>query len=70
MVYLTGDTHGDFHKIVDFVERIGVTKDDLIVILGDAGFNFFGDVRDIVSKELVNSLGVPVFCIHGNTKQK
>lgn len=41
MVYLTGDTHGDFHKIVDFVERIGVTKDDLIVILGDAGFNFF-----------------------------
>ena len=70
MVYLTGDTHGDFHKIVDFVERIGVTKDDLIVILGDAGFNFFGNVRDIVSKELVNNLGVPVFCIHGNHEMR
>lgn len=38
MVYLTGDTHGGFHEIVEFVKRIGVTKDDLIVILGDAGF--------------------------------
>lgn len=37
MIYITGDTHRDFERIFDFCEENGTTKDDVLVILGDAG---------------------------------
>ncbi len=40
MIYYTGDTHGDVEKQYNFKERFGLTADDTIVILGDAGWNY------------------------------
>lgn len=42
MVYLTGDTHGDFCRIADFCKRFETSVDDVMIILGDAGINFSG----------------------------
>ena len=36
MIYITGDTHGDFHRIEQFCEKVQPTSDDILVILGDA----------------------------------
>jgi hypothetical protein len=39
MIYVTGDTHGDFRRLSssNFVEGKTLTKDDYVIILGDFG---------------------------------
>ena len=46
--------------------RFKPTKDDTIVILGDVGANYFGDLRDNKLKEAFARLEPTIFCIHGN----
>lgn len=71
MVYYTGDIHGDCKVIVDFCERIKPTPEDVIVILGDAGLNYYGnDYGDRDRKKKLNKLGVSIFCIHGNHEMR
>lgn len=65
-VYITGDTHGKFDKIKSFSNRLDLSSDDVIVILGDAGLNFFLDVRDTYGKKKLSKLKPTIFCIHGN----
>lgn len=66
MVYLTGDTHGDFRRIKQFCLKVKPTIDDTLIILGDAGFNYYGNYRDRNGKEYVSKLPITLFCIHGN----
>lgn len=43
MVYLTGDTHGqfkNFENIRKFCKEHNTTIEDVLIILGDAGINF------------------------------
>ena len=71
MIYLTGDTHGDFNRILDFVCKNGVTKNDIIIILGDVGLNYYGNDRgDRRWKRKLNSLGVQFFGLHGNHERR
>ena len=46
MIYVTGDTHGDFDRIAHFCARMNTKPSDIMIILGDAGINFFGGWRD------------------------
>ena len=46
MNYITGDTHGRFHRIICKIDELGLTKKDTIIILGDAGLNYYGDFKD------------------------
>ena len=50
MIWLTGDTHGHFERIEAFCRERQTTRDDLLVILGDSGFNFGGGERDLALK--------------------
>ena len=70
MIYLTGDTHGKFDRIAEFCETYQTSKADLLIILGDAGFNFSGGLYDHKKKMFVSSLPITVFCIHGNHEQR
>ncbi|MCR5625537.1 MAG: metallophosphoesterase [Lachnospiraceae bacterium] len=70
MIYLTGDTHGDFRRIKDFCDRFNTTKDDIMIILGDAGINFFGGIKDIKTKEYISTLPITLFCVHGNHERR
>lgn len=70
MVYLTGDTHGSFYRIFDFCEKMHTTKEDVLIILGDAGINYYLNVRDELTKDTIDSLPITVFCIHGNHEQR
>ena len=42
MIYYTGDIHGDKREIVRFAKRMNLTAEDVIVILGDVGANYYG----------------------------
>ena len=46
MTYITGDTHGDFRRIKEFCRLADTTAEDVIVILGDAGINYYGNESD------------------------
>ena len=70
MIYLTGDTHGDFERIKDFSERFHTKKTDIMIILGDAGINFSGFLYDQAKKEYLQSLPITVLAVHGNHEMR
>lgn len=70
MIYITGDTHGEFGRIEAFCRRFGTCREDVMVILGDAGINFSGGIRDTRKKEFLEALPITVFAIHGNHERR
>ena len=70
MVYITGDIHGNPRGIRQFCGKAGLTKNDVLVILGDVGANYHGDNRDDSVKSVLNRLEPTIFCIHGNHEMR
>ncbi len=66
MVYITGDTHGDFNRFKCFTKSAQPTSKDVMIILGDVALNYFDDKRDEGRKQFVSSFPFTTFCIHGN----
>jgi len=65
-VYLTGDTHGRFERITCFCRDNHTTLGDVLIILGDAGVNYYLDHRDEKLKRYIDTMPVTLLCIHGN----
>ena len=70
MIFITGDTHGNFERVEAFCRRFETSHDDILIILGDAGINFNGVRYDILKKRLLESLPITIFAIHGNHEQR
>ena len=70
MVYLTGDIHGDPRRLLAFSDRIPVREEDVIVLLGDVGANYYGGKRDEQVKTWLSMLPCSVLCIHGNHEKR
>ncbi len=66
MTYITGDTHGSFERIKQFCRVMETTKADTMIVLGDAGFNYYGGARDAKIKAKACTFPIRLFCIHGN----
>ena len=64
--YITGDPHGSTARIAVFCSGKNLSEDDILVLLGDVGANYFLDFRDLSMKEELNALGPEMLCIHGN----
>lgn len=71
----TGDTHGG----VATISRIGniqqnmpeyKPEETMVVILGDAGLNFWLNNTDKKYKKLLNSMGYHIYCVRGNHEQR
>lgn len=65
MLMITGDTHRDFCRVGALCDKLETTTDDVLIILGDAGINYYGD-RDKQLKRVLTELPITIFCIHGN----
>lgn len=70
MFYITGDTHRNFKLVAAFCDTVQSTDNDVLVILGDAGINYFGGEKDRQLKRLLAELPITLFCIHGNHEQR
>lgn len=70
MVYLTGDTHRGFGRVMGFCERQNTTTEDVLIILGDAGINYYGDSCDDHLKYALSRLPITLFCVHGNHERR
>ena len=63
MIWLTGDTHGHFERIEAFCREKQTTVDDILIILGDAGFNFGGGARDLALKTYASQFPITIFTL-------
>ena len=70
MIFLTGDTHRDFDRVEEFCEENGTTVDDVLIILGDAGINYYLDRDDEVLKAYLSKLPITLFMLHGNHEER
>ena len=53
-------------RIENFCSEQETTVDDVMIILGDAGINYFLNSRDEMLKSRLAELEITLFCIHGN----
>jgi len=61
-----GDTHGRFDWMNNGCLNGYVPEETAIIILGDAGFNFFLNKTDDKLKAEVNARGYRFYCVRGN----
>ena len=66
MIYITGDTHRDFSRL----DKMEFNKDDLLIILGDAGINYYLNEEDNKFKEYLKKYNVKMFCIRENHEER
>lgn len=69
-VFLTGDTHCAFRRIEEFCRDHNTAKEDIMIILGDSGINYYADLRDVRKKQFLAELPITLFCVHGNHEQR
>ena len=70
MIWLTGDTHGHFDRVEAFCREQQTTTDDILIILGDSGFNFGGGERDRFLKTRASQFPITIFSLHGNRENR
>ena len=68
--FITGDKHRNFDKVKSFCRSMNTKRNDVLIILGDAGFNYYGDERDDSLKKKISKLNITLFCIHGNKENR
>ena len=71
MIYITGDKHSDFREVFYFCYANKTTLDDILIVLGDAGINYYANEKDNNLKDSLNKYyPITFFCIHGNHEER
>lgn len=70
MIYFSGDIHGSPWGVKRFCEKQKLDKDDILILLGDVGANYYGDWRDDEMKKVLAKLAPTILCIHGNHERR
>ena len=66
MIYITGDTHRDFSQIY----KLEKDTDNMLIILGDVGINYYLNEEDKNYKEYLKKLKLKLFCVRGNHEER
>ena len=66
---ITGDTHGRvcdrlFQITYDF--NVTSPEETAVIILGDAGINYYQNKTDLRNKQRISEYGIRVYCVRGN----
>ena len=68
--FITGDKHRRFDRVKEFCRETNTRRKDVLIILGDAGFNYYDDKRDDELKKKISTLNITLFCLHGNKENR
>ena len=68
--FITGDKHRQFHMVKKFCKDMNTRRKDVLIILGDTGFNYYEDKRDDKLKKEISELNITLFCLHGNKENR
>ena len=66
MIYITGDTHREFSRL----SRLELTEDDLVIVLGDVGINYYLDSSDDRIKKKLSKYPCRFFFVRGNHEER
>lgn len=66
MIYITGDTHRDFSQIY----KLEKDTDNMLIVLGDVGINYYLNEEDKNYKEYLKKLKLKLFCVRGNHEER
>ena len=66
MIYITGDTHRDFSRIY----KLEKDTDNMLIVLGDVGINYYLNEGDKNYKEYLKKLKLKLFCVRGNHEER
>lgn len=69
-IYLRGDAHGDFSWLSEFCMSQNTTTEDIMVILGDAGLNYYLNKSERKRKCRVGDNPITLICIQGNHEKR
>lgn len=64
-----GDCHGDFYWL-SLLKNDYIPEETAIIILGDAGVNFYLNKTDIRTKECIQSSGFTLYLVRGNHEMR
>ena len=70
MIYITGDTHRDFFRVRKFCRINETSKEDLLIIAGDAGVNFFLGSSDRTLKKELQERPITFLFVRGNHEER
>ena len=70
MIYITGDKHTDFRNIFYLCYKNKTKTNDILIVLGDSGINYYSDDKDYLLKDTLKDYPLTFFCIHGNHEEK
>lgn len=68
--FITGDKHRNFDDVKIFCRDMRTRTKDVLIILGDTGFNYFEDKRDDKLKQEMSDINITLFCLHGNKENR
>lgn len=70
-IYIIADTHGSSYPIENFLNRINdYDNSDTLIILGDAGLNYYLNKKDAKLKEKLSNFKINFFLLRGNHEQR
>ena len=68
MIYITGDTHGSFSRFL--IPTFEDKENNIMIILGDAGINYYLNILDIYKKDYLSTYKMKFFIIQGNHEER
>ena len=70
MIYITGDKHANFEEVLNFCYVNKTSLDDTLIVLGDAGINYYVNENDYILKNSLLQYPITFLCIHGNHEER
>ncbi len=67
---VTGDTHGHVMERFNQLPAHYEPAETALIILGDAGINFYLNKTDKKNKKILNSVGLMIYCVRGNHEER
>lgn len=68
--FITGDKHRDFSRVKAFCRDMNTRRKDVLIVLGDSGFNYYEDKHDDQLKSEITALNITLFCVYGNKENR
>lgn len=68
---VTGDTHGlVMTRLMNIDTAKYIPEETAVIILGDAGINFYLNKTDKKNKKAINNTGFTIYCVRGNHEER
>lgn len=66
----TGDTHGHVCERLEKLNGYFLPSETALIILGDAGLNFYLNKTDSKNKVQISATGYTIYCVRGNHEER